>query len=400
MARQTQKRLAVAVLLSSGEQFSAFFGGALARWTYEVYRCLTERVEVQVFGFPTAPADRYPMPHESSAAWRACRVMAQVPLLRRYEEEVWLRALLGRLRNFDLIHIHNRPQWIPMLRRLGYRGALLLHLQNDHLGHWTSAMLEELAPQLEGVAVCSGFLRDTFVPKSPALAAKTHVVFNGVNLQMFYPREETRESKTIFFVGRFDREKGVLQLVQAFARVLENHPDAKLVIGGATGFGTHEETPYVREVRAEALGLESRHPGCVRFPGYIHHDNDLPAWFQRATIFTSPSLFREPFGLVNAEAMACGTPVVGARRGGIPEVVGEAGILVDPEDTPGFAAALAQLLAQPERRALMGRAGLSRVREMFDWKVIAENWAALLYVVCALSAVEMTSPGQGSSVVS
>lgn len=377
MLRQNQK-LAVAVLLSSGEQFSPFFGGALARWTYEVYRCLTAQADVQVFGFPTAPADCYPMPHESSAAWRVCRVMARIPLLRRYEEEVWLRGLLGRLREFDFVHIHNRPQWVPMLRRLGYRGALLLHLQNDHLGHWTAAMLDGLAPQLEGVAVCSRYLRDTFALKSTALAVKTRVIFNGVNSQVFYPREELRKNKTIFFVGRFDPEKGVMELVRAFAMVLPDHPDAKLVIGGTTGFGTHQETSYVREVREEALRLESRYPGCVQFPGYIHHDKDLPAWFQKATIFASPSLFQEPFGLVNAEALACSTPVVGASRGGIPEVVGDAGILVNPEDTPAFAAALAQLLAQPELRAQMGRAGLNRVRGSFDWRVIAEDWAALL----------------------
>ena len=72
--------------------------------------------------------------------WRVCGVIQRVPLLRRYEEEVWLRALLGRLWKFDAIHIRNSPQWIPLLRCVGYRGALLVHLQNDYLGHWTAAM--------------------------------------------------------------------------------------------------------------------------------------------------------------------------------------------------------------------------------------------------------------------
>ena len=386
MAAQKQKRLTVAVLLSSGEQFSAFFGGALARWTYEVYRCLEERVQVQVFGFPTVAADRYPMPHETNAAWRVCRVMESLPFLRRYEEEVWVRALLSRLREFDVIHIHNRPQWVPLLRRLGYRRALLLHLQNDHLGHWTAAMLDELAPQLEGVAVCSRYLRDTFAPKSPALATKTRVVSNGVDPQVFYPREGIRESKTIFFVGRFDREKGLLELVRAFARVLEDHADAKLVIGGTTGFGTHQETPYVREVRREALRLESQHPGCMQFPGYIHHDKELPGYFQRATIFTSPSLFQEPFGLVNAEAMACGTPVVGAGRGGVPEVLGDAGVLINPENSDEYSRALSDMLSQPDRRAHLGRASLERARTLFGWHVIAEEWMGFIEDVSTLAS--------------
>ncbi len=386
MESKNKRRMTVAVLLSSGEQFSPYFGGALARWTYEVYRCLTGQFDVQVFGFPTAPGDRYPLPHQTSGVWCVCQAMARVPWLRRYEEELWLRALLSRIRDFDLIHIHNRPQWIPLLRHFGYRGTLLLHLQNNHLGHWSAAMLDGLAPHLQGVAVCSTYLRDTFAANSPVLAAKTRVIFNGVNTQLFHPGEELREPKTVFFVGRFDPEKGVLPLVQAFAHVLQEHPDAKLVIGGTTGFGTHKETSYVREVRRLASLLEGQYPGCVQFPGYIHHDKELPAWFQRAAIFASPSLFQEPFGLVNAEAMACATPVVGSNRGGIPEVVGDTGILVNPEDSDQFAAALSDLLAHPDRRALLGRASLERVRKMFDWRVIAETWAKLLGEVHNLPA--------------
>ena len=157
-----------------------------------------------------------------------------------------------------------------------------------------------------------------FALKCPALAAKTQVVFNGVNCELFFPREEARERKTILLVGRLDAEKGVLQLIQAYARILQAHPDAKLVIGGTTGFGIHQETAYVRRVRELANSVAQTSKAKILFTGYIHHDRDLPSWFQKATIFASPSLFQEPFGLVNAEAMACATPVVGSNRGGIP----------------------------------------------------------------------------------
>jgi glycosyltransferase involved in cell wall biosynthesis len=170
----------------------------------------------------------------------------------------------------------------------------------------------------------------------------------------------------------------VLQLIQAYARILQAHPDATLIIGGTTGFGTHEETPYVRRVRELANSVVQNCKGRIQFTGYIHHDRDLPSWFQRATIFTSPSLFQEPFGLVNSEAMACATPVVGANRGGIPEVLGNAGRLVDPEDMEDFAATLASLLAQPAERAVLGAAAYERCRKMFDWDLIAESWATLL----------------------
>lgn len=368
----------MAVLLSSREKFSPYYGGALARWTYEVYSRLTQRIDVTVFGFPTGSEDLYPLSHESSPVWRACEVASRIPVARRYEEQLWLWALMRRLREFDLLHIHNRPQWVTALRRMGYEGAILLHLQNDHLGHWTGQMLDDLAPRLDRVVVCSNFLRECFAPKSSALVAKTEVVFNGVNRELFFPREELREPKTIFFVGRLDAEKGVLQLIQAYARILQAHPDARVVLGGTTGFGTHEETRYVRQVRELANSVVQGCKGRIHFTGYIHHDRDLPSWFQRATIFASPSLFQEPFGLVNAEAMACATPVVGANRGGIPEVLGSAGQLVDPEDIENFAATLSALLAQPAERKQLGAAAYDRCGKMFDWRLIADSWAVLL----------------------
>lgn len=374
----TRRKLTVGVLLSGRERFSPFLGGALARWTYEVYSRLRDRLQVTVFGFPTPTEERYDFAFASSGTWRACDVMAKVPGLRRWEDPLWLRGLMGALRPLDVVHVHNRPQWVRELRRLGYEGAIWLHLHNNHLGHWSAAMLDELAPHLDGVAVCSAFLRGTFADRSPGLAGKTRIIFNGVNTQLFFPREENREAKTIFFVGRFDQEKGVLQLVRAYARVLERHPDAALAIGGTTGFGVHRETEYVRTVRDLAESLIRERNARIDFPGYIHHDEDLPGWFQRATIFCSPSLFQEPFGLVNAEAMACATPVVASNRGGIPEVIGEAGILVNPEAVEEFADALSGLLDNPDRRAWLGGAAFLRCREMFDWDVISAKWAAIL----------------------
>src|SRR6202011_4527463 len=105
---------------------------------------------------------------------------------------------------------------------------------------------------------------------------------------------------------------------------------------------------------------------------------ELPCFFQRATLFSSPSLFQEPFGLVNAEAMACATPVVGSDRGGIPEVLGNTGWLVDPENIEAFAAALTAALSEPARRTQLGRSALARYTENFDWRLIAKNWLALI----------------------
>jgi glycosyltransferase involved in cell wall biosynthesis len=371
-------RHSVAVLLSGREQFSPYFGGAVARWTYEVYSLLREQLEITVFGFPTPRKDLYLLPHESSRLWQVCAVLSKIPRARRYEETLWLRALIGRLANFRIVHIQNRPQWVATLRTLGYRGAIVLHLHNDHLGHWASPQLDELAGKLDAVAVCSDYLRRTFASRSLALDAKTRVVFNAANLKIFFPREEIRQPKTIFFVGRFDAEKGVLQLLKAYELVLRTHPDAKLVIAGATKFGAHRETAYVQQVKELARRLIQSQGAHILFTEYLDHDKELPVWFQKATIFVCPSLFQEPFGLVNAEAMACATAVVASRRGGIPEVIGDAGRLVDPENVEEFAAAISELLANPPERKRLALAGYERCRQLFDWHVTAENWMALI----------------------
>jgi len=286
--------------------------------------------------------------------------------------------MLPRINNYDFVHIHNRPQWVPILREFGYKGGIIVHLQNDHLGHWTAPMLDQLAPQLDAVVTCSEYLRGTFAGKSPALATKSRVIFNGVNTALFYPRGELREPQMIFFVGRFHPEKGILQLVQAYASVLKAHRHAKLVIGGTTGFGSHSPDAYVREVEALASSLVKSQSANIRFTGYLHHDRDLPGWFQRASIFAGPSIFQEPFGLVNAEAMACATPVIGSNRGGIPEVLGETGLLINPEDIQAFADALSWLLADVNHRSKLGRAAYERCRERFDWGVIAGQWRSFL----------------------
>jgi glycosyltransferase involved in cell wall biosynthesis len=263
---------------------------------------------------------------------------------------------------------------------MGYKGTIILHLHNDHVGHWPKADLDALAGRLDKLAVCSEYLHAKFAAKSAALNAKTRVVHNGADLKLFYPREEVREPKTILFVGCLNEQKGVLQLLRAYQRVLDEHPDAKLVIGGAAGYGKNHDTAYVRQVRELAQRLTDR--GDIHFTGYLDHATALPLRFQKATIFACPSLYHEAFGMVNAEAMACATTVVGADRGGIPEVIGDAGLLVDPENAGQFASAISELLARPQDCRRLGQAGYARCRRMFDWRITAENWMNLLDACC------------------
>jgi starch synthase len=105
---------------------------------------------------------------------------------------------------------------------------------------------------------------------------------------------------------------------------------------------------------------------------------DVIQLLTHATVFACPSLY-EPLGIVNLEAMACGTAVVGSRVGGVPEVVAEgaAGLLVPPGDPEALADALNALLRDPAWAEAMGRAGRERAVNEFGWGAIAEQTAAL-----------------------
>ncbi len=128
----------------------------------------------------------------------------------------------------------------------------------------------------------------------------------------------------------------------------------------------------------------------MAFPGLID-DADLPALYGGAAVVVQPSL-EEGFGLPALEAMACGAPVVASRRGALPEVVGDAGVLVDPEDERALAAALARVLGSAvERQALAGR-GLARAA-LFTSERTAGRVVELLQATAALGPALSRSAG-------
>ena len=159
--------------------------------------------------------------------------------------------------------------------------------------------------------------------------------------------------RIILFVGTIEPRKNVVRLIEAYSRLRDGQ--VKLVIGGAKGW-LYEEV----FARVEELDLT----GDVLFPGYIPPD-ELPLWYNAAELFVYPSLY-EGFGLPPLEAMACGTPVLTSNVSSLPEVVGEAGLTVDPMDSEGLAEAMNQVLGDGALRQSMRERGLARAGR-FSW---------------------------------
>jgi glycosyltransferase involved in cell wall biosynthesis len=174
-------------------------------------------------------------------------------------------------------------------------------------------------------------------------------------------------ASSVLYVGGFAVHKNVGTLVRAFARIADQVPHGLVIVGGA--FHTNSVGGLEHEVAA--LGLSDR----VWLLGPVPQE-DLPALYHLADLCVLASL-NEGFGLVLLEAMACGTPVLAARSGGVPEVVGDAGWLVDdPMDVKGFASAMANVLTEPRLLAEMGVRGQERSRR-FGWEQTAARTLAL-----------------------
>lgn len=176
----------------------------------------------------------------------------------------------------------------------------------------------------------------------------------------------------LLYVGTLQPRKNLARLIRSFARVAAGHPGLQLVLAGKQGW-------LYGEILAEAqrLGLAGR----VLFPGYVD-EADLPALYSGALAFVFPSLY-EGFGMPGLEAMACGAPVVASNVSSLPEVVGDAGLLVDPTDEAALAAALERVCGDAALRAGLRQRGLARAR-LFSWERCARETLEAIRVTAAM----------------
>ncbi|MER6569766.1 glycogen synthase [Streptomyces sp. NPDC001093] len=247
------------------------------------------------------------------------------------------------------------------------------------LSSWAERTAVEAA---DAVIAVSGAMREDILACYPALdPARVHVVHNGIDTHLYRPDRGTDALTRhgidparpyVLFVGRITRQKGVPHLLRA-ARDID--PGVQVVLcAGAP------DTPEIdREFRELFEELSRMRAGVFWIPQMLPRP-EVVQLLTRAAVFVCPSVY-EPLGIVNLEAMACGTPVVASRVGGIPEVVddGRTGVLVDVDEEfeTRLAAALEAVLGDPEAARRMGEAGRERAALEFGWDAVARRTAAL-----------------------
>ncbi|MEU9960630.1 glycogen synthase [Streptomyces sp. NPDC050982] len=300
-------------------------------------------------------------------------------------------ALEGR----ELVHSHT---WYANLA--GHMAKLLYGIPHVMTAHSLEPLRPWKAEQLGGGYALSSWAERTAVEAADAVIAvstamredilgcypsldpaKVRVVHNGIDTSLYRPDHGTDAIDRIgldpgrpyvLFVGRITRQKGVPHLLRA---VRDIDPAAQVVLcAGAP------DTPEIdQEFRDLFQELSSVREGVHWIPQMLPRP-DVIQLLTHAAVFVCPSVY-EPLGIVNLEAMACGTAVVASRVGGIPEVVadGETGLLVSVEDEfeAQLARALDSLLADPQAARRMGEAGRERAVREFGWDAVARRTVQL-----------------------
>ncbi|MPY36316.1 glycogen synthase [Streptomyces adustus] len=253
-------------------------------------------------------------------------------------------------------------------------------------GYALSSWAERTAVEgADAVIAVSGAMREDILSCYAALdPRRVHVVHNGIDTALYRPDHGTDalvragvdpDRPYVLFVGRITRQKGVPHLLRA---VRDIDPAAQVVLcAGAP------DTPEIdREFRDLFEELSRARDGVHWIPRMLPRP-EVVQLLTHASVFVCPSVY-EPLGIVNLEAMACGTPVVASRVGGIPEVVadGTTGVLVDvdPSDEvfeAGLARALDSVLGDPATARRMGEAGRERAVGEFGWDAVARRTVRL-----------------------
>jgi glycosyltransferase involved in cell wall biosynthesis len=237
-------------------------------------------------------------------------------------------------------------------------------LQKYRVFRWYSfiRMQMKVARKFSHIVTVSEFTKKDIAKEFSLDENIFRVVHNGINNEYFYPVQNgPRPENSIIVTNSADTPlKGLNFLLEAVAQIRQKQPVKLTVIGQPKKNGIIENL-------VTKLGVSD----IVHFTGRIANE-EFADYYAKATVAVVPSLY-EGFGIPAAEAMACGVPLITTSGGALPEVVGNAGMIVPPADTSALTKAITHLLNNPDERAKYAKAGLERVNSVFSWPKAAEE---------------------------
>ena len=291
------------------------------------------------------------------------------------------RFIFRRKEMYDVIHdnqslswgVRNMGRWVPTVATIHHpitvdRDVAISTTRNIlrkiQIMRWYSfiGMQKRVSRQISRVITVSDCSKGDISREFSIPIERIRVVANGIDTTLFHPIPGVRrDPDTIMVTNSADTPlKGLYYLLKAVSEIRRKRPLRLVVIG------TPKKDGSVARLVVE-LGLTD----IVHFTGRIS-DEDFVKQYAGVSLAVVPSLY-EGFGFPAGEAMACAVPVISTTGGALPEVVGDAGVLVPPADPNALEAAILDLLDNPEKAAGYGQAGYERVHRLFTWKNAAQE---------------------------
>lgn len=262
------------------------------------------------------------------------------------------------------VFLHNNPAPLPLFAAQRPNAQVCLYVNNVLFRTYGRREIRRTVAAADRIVCVSNFIADDLSSRIGYASPKIRIVHNGVDTERFQPRDGglPPDVPVVLYVGRVVPEKGVDLLLRAAARVAGRGRRFIVRIVGSSGFSPSDPlSAYEQELRriAEPLGE------AAEFRPFVDRRRVLDE-YHAASIFCVPSNWDDPCPLTLGEGLACGLPTVASRRGGIPDVAGDAALLCDPTDVDGFADRLAHLIDDEHARRDLGLRARERA-EQFSW---------------------------------
>jgi len=259
-------------------------------------------------------------------------------------------------RDFDLVQICSRPHFAQYVDQIDAPVSIVMHGEPYSL--WYDVLKPggstyDLLEAFDQIITVEG-VRETIEQK---VSCSIETVNPGVDTDHFILSDTETGNKRVLFVGRFVPAKNLSLLIEAFDAVIDNHPEAELVLVG--------DGPKRNQLENEVQRRELTDQ--VQFPGYVPN-KELPKWYQSASVFALSSR-HESYGITLLEAMSSGIPVVAPRIGSIPAIVedGRTGLLYTAGSATELYTALDSFLSNPKSQTVCGQNAREKASNEFDW---------------------------------
>jgi glycosyltransferase involved in cell wall biosynthesis len=307
-------------------------------------------------------------------------------------------ALDMRRSRYDVVHIQNLSQFVPIIRAFNPGVKIVLHMHCEWLSQLDEDIISRRLRKTDLILACSEYITRKIRGRFPQYQNRCNTIYNGVDVKKFYnenvsDNNNKRYNQRLLFVGRISPEKGLHILLDAYKKVIEYFPQTLLEFIGPKSASPLEfifklsDDPKVSNLSSFCNGfyidyLKAQIPTTLKdqviFTGTVPH-SDLNQYYCNASVYVQPS-FTEAFPFPIVEAMSSSMAVVATRVGGIPEALenSKTGLLVDPGDVDKLAEAILRLLKDKKLRENMSKEARKRAIERFSWEMIC-NKLVLFY---------------------